>query len=288
MLEMARILRGPRGCPWDREQTIAGLASYLVEEAHEVLHAAEAGPPGALTEELGDAFFLLALVQRAAEEAGGPPFSTVMANAVAKIAERHPHVFREAWILDRRTAGLQWEERKRAERAAGSGETDSETADPGEAGSPAGFPGALAPGGAGLPALIQAQRLQERAALAGFDWPAAAPVFDKIEEEIAELREALALPEPGRGARVREELGDLLFAVVNLVRLLRFDAEHSLRDASDKFRERYNRMCALAAHSGAPLPSLSLEQMETFWEAAKREERQGETGTVRGIPSDPP
>ncbi len=267
LLEIARTLRGPGGCPWDRGQDAAGLAGHLVEESYEVLEAAATGDAGRLGEELGDTLFLLALVQACAQEQGGPDASTVARSAVRKIRSRHPHVFGDRpEALDLRTAALDWEQRKREEKAGQAGPASS---DP-----PSGVPEPLPAPAPALPALLQAYRLQEKAAHTGFDWSETEPVILKIEEEIGEVREALAAPGQDLTA-VREELGDLLFAVVNLARRLRVDPEQALRGATSKFRVRFNRMADLAAADGTPLHTLGLEQMDRFWEEAKREEEPG-------------
>ena len=286
MGELVRILRGPRGCPWDQAQDVQSLAGHLIEESFEVLHAAQDPASGALGEELGDAFFLFALTQAAAEEEGAGSLDEIVARSVRKIVKRHPHVFSEKRTTDPRAAALEWEERKRAERGEGGtaggevGAAERDAGETGEAEKRAGAPpqpdapGSIAAGDPALPALLQAQRMQEKAAVVGFDWPDPEPVLDKIEEELAELRAAMRAAPPERDARVREELGDLLFAVVNLARLLRANPEDALRRASAKFRNRFNHMAALAATRGTPLGGLSLEEMESCWQEIKR----GESG----------
>jgi nucleoside triphosphate diphosphatase len=268
-LELARILRGPNGCPWDRAQGVPGLAAHLVEEAYEVLHAAEASDPVALAEELGDTFFLLALVQAASEEASGTPFRDLAAKTMAKIVHRHPHVFEAPETLNQRQVALRWEARKRTER------TEAEH-EKGEASPPTSTPlGHLARPAPALPALLQALRVQERAASVGFDWRQAEDVLPKIEEELGEVRQAMAGGSPARDASLREELGDLLFAVVNLCRMVRLDPELALRRATEKFRERFNRITELAAENQEQIDTLSLERLDEYWNAVKRENQQG-------------
>ena len=322
--QLVRILRGPEGCPWDRQQTLSALAGHLVEESFEVLAAAEAmertaaasgveagptSPPAAsadgdrpaagvagdppaagaaeagpalmstgagtsgsgLDEELGDAFFLLALVQSVAEERGGRPIEILLAQAVSKIVRRHAHVFQPGPEVDARTAALQWEARKREERSSGAAEAEPAP------------PGTVTTDAHALPALLQAQRLQEKAALVGFDWAEPAPIIEKIEEEMIELRQAMAVGGPQGPARVEEELGDLLFAVVNLARRLGIHPELALRRASTKFRRRYNHMAELASAQGTPLGTIPLAQMDALWQEVKRRE-DGPSGS----PSDPP
>jgi MazG family protein len=254
--ELVRVLRGPEGCPWDRKQTTVSLATHLVEESFEVLHAAQEGPPGALGEEIGDAAFLLAIVHQAAEEEGAPGFPAILEATAQKIVRRHPHVFGNTPVADADAAARLWEVQKRLERGPLHPRIEDE---------------ALPPPPPALPALLQAQRLQQKAAAVGFDWPDAAAVFPKIEEELAELRVAIG---EGEAAMVREEAGDLLFAVVNLVRALGLDAEMTMRDASRKFRERFNRMARSIRADGQAPERLALEQLEAYWQTAKREERE--------------
>ena len=254
--ELVRVLRGPGGCPWDRKQTTVSLATHLVEESYEVLHAAQEGRPGALGEEIGDAAFLLAFVHQAAEEDGAPGFQAILEAATQKIVRRHPHVFGDTPAADADEAARLWEVQKRLEREPTHPRVEDE---------------ALPPPPPALPALLQAQRVQQKAATVGFDWPDAAAVFPKIEEELAELRMAMG---EGEAARVREEAGDLLFAVVNLVRALGLDAEMTMREASRKFRERFNRMARSIRADGQAPERLALEQLEAYWQTAKREERE--------------
>jgi nucleoside triphosphate diphosphatase len=255
LLELVRVLRGPGGCPWDREQTTVSLATHLVEESHEVLHAAQEGHPGALGEELGDAAFLLAIVTQAAEEEGAPGFAEVLDAAASKIVRRHPHVFGGAPVADASEAARLWEVQKRLERGPEHPRVEAE---------------ALPDPPPALPALLQAQRVQQKAAAVGFDWPHAAAVISKIEEELAELRGAM---EGGEAASLREEAGDLLFATVNLVRVLGLDAETTMRAASRKFRERFNRMARRIRADGHLPEELALDRLEEYWQVTKDEER---------------
>jgi MazG family protein len=254
LAELVRVLRGPGGCPWDQEQTTVSLAAHLVEESHEVLHAAQQGIPGPLGEELGDAAFLLAIVHQAAEEQGAPGFADILDAAVGKIVRRHPHVFGRTLVADAHEAERLWEVQKRLERGSEHPQVEEE---------------ALAEPPPALPALLQAQRIQQKAAAVGFDWPDAASVMSKIEEELAEVRSAM---EAGEAASLREEAGDLLFAAVNLVRVLGLDAEATMRAASRKFRERFNRMARHIRADGHRPEQLALERLEEYWQATKREE----------------
>ncbi len=252
--ELVRVLRGPGGCPWDRDQTTVSLATHLVEESYEVLHAAQEGQPGALGEEIGDAAFLLAIVHQAAAEEGAPEFQAILDATAQKIVRRHPHVFGNTPVADANEAARLWEVQKRLERGPMLPRVENE---------------ALPEPPPALPALLQAQRIQQKAAAVGFDWPNAAAVIPKVEEELTELRVAMSM---GEAAMVREEAGDLLFAVVNLVRALGLDAEMTMREASHKFRERFNRMARSIRADGQAPERLALEELEAYWQAAKREE----------------
>jgi MazG family protein len=251
--DLVRTLRGPHGCPWDRQQTIATLAAHLVEESYEVLHAAQEGPPGALSEELGDAAFLLAFVHQAAEEEGAPAFAAVLDAATRKIVRRHPHVFSDTPVADANEGARLWEAQKRQERGPGHPSIADE---------------ALPQPPPALPALLQAQRLQQKAAAVGFDWPDAAAVIPKVEEELAELQAAMSA---GEAEQIREEAGDLLFAMVNLTRALGLDAESTLRAASRKFRERFNAMSRNIRADGYEPERLALERLEEYWQAVKKD-----------------
>ncbi len=246
------MLRGPGGCPWDRAQSLVSLATHLVEESYEVLHAAQEGAPEALGEELGDAAFLLAIVHQAAEEQGAPELAAILDHAAEKIVRRHPHVFSDTPVADADEAARLWEVQKRLERGPKHPKVEDE---------------ALPEPPPALPALLQAQRLQQKAAAVGFDWPDAAAVFPKIREELAELSAAMTAGEAGQ---VREEAGDLLFAAVNLVRALGLDAEMTMREASRKFRERFNRMARQIRADGRAPEDLGLDRLEEYWQAAKK------------------
>ena len=251
---MARLRDPKSGCPWDVAQSFKTIAPYTIEEAYEVAEAAEAGDVTALKEELGDLLLQVVFHSRMAEEAGRFAFEDVARAINDKMVSRHPHVFAEAEIADAAAQTVAWEELKATERAA------------------KGAASALDGVGPGLPALTRAAKLQRRAARVGFDWPAVAPVFEKIGEEIAELRRAM-----DEGAdRIEDELGDLLFALVNLARKLEHDPEQALRRACRKFERRFRRVEALLVEDGKPTGSATLDEMETKWQWAKSEENKGE------------
>ncbi|NPV06471.1 MAG: nucleoside triphosphate pyrophosphohydrolase [Anaerolineae bacterium] len=241
-------LRSPSGCPWDREQTHQSLRETLLEEAYEVLEALDSQDPQQLRVELGDLLMQICMHAQIATEEGFFTIYDVVAAIDEKIRRRHPHVFGDTTVSDSEEVLRHWEEIKRSER----GEEDSRSL-------LAGVP-------SGLPALAQANAYQKRVARVGFDWRQAEGVWNKVGEEIAELRRAL--PEEREA-----EFGDLLFTLVNLARHLTVDAETALRQANARFRRRFERMQELAAERGLELARLSLEEQDRLWDEAKREER---------------
>ncbi len=249
---MAR-LRAPDGCPWDQVQGFASIAPYTIEEAYEVADAIAHGPqPAVLLDELGDLLFQVVYHAQMAEEAGWFGFAQVAQAISEKMVRRHPHVFGEAAARDAGMQASAWEAQKAAERASRA-----------ETGTLAGVP-------VGLPALTRAAKLTKRAARVGFDWPSAAEVLDKLEEEATELRAELPGMDP---ARLQDEVGDLFFVLANLARKLDLDPESCLRAANAKFERRFGSVEAgLAAEGRAPADA-SLEEMEALWQAAKRTER---------------
>jgi MazG family protein len=255
---MAR-LRDPRdGCPWDVAQDFATIAPYTVEEAYEVADAIARGDMGDLREELGDLLFQVVFHARMAEERGAFAFDDVARGLVDKMVARHPHVFAGA---ERHGADQQvgaWERLKAEERARKAASQQDVPAS------------ALDDVPVGFPALTRAQKIQKRAGQVGFDWRDAESAMDKVAEETREVAEALA--EPGR-ARVAEEIGDLLFAVVNVARLSGIDAETALRDATTKFERRFRQMERMLADAGTSPRASSLAEMDAAWERVKREER---------------
>ena len=253
LLDIMAALRAPvGGCPWDAAQGFDSIAPYTIEEAYEVADAIARRDFAALPDELGDLLFQVVFHARMAEEEGRFGFADVARAIADKMVRRHPHVFGEAAA---RTAGMQavaWEEQKRAERAA-----RAET-------------GTLAGIAVGLPALTRAHKLTARAARVGFDWPDAAAVLDKLEEEAAELRAELPGADP---ARLADELGDLLFVLANLARKLELDPEACLRHANLKFARRFGAVEARLAAAGRTAAEATLDEMETELQAVKRDER---------------
>ena len=260
LLEIMARLRDPRsGCPWDREQSFATIAPYTIEEAYEVAEAAETGDVGALREELGDLLLQVVFHARMAEEAGRFDFEDVARAISDKMVRRHPHVFGSATVENAAAQTVAWEDQKATERCAKAAAN----------GAP---PSALDGVGAALPALTRAVKLQRRAARVGFDWPAVAPILDKIDEEIRELRREL--DSGGDRGRVIDEVGDLLFAVVNLARRLEADPDQALRQACRKFERRFRYVEHALAEKGLSPEAAGLEAMEQAWQEAKT----GETG----------
>ena len=251
---MARLRDPERGCPWDVAQSFRTIAPYTIEEAYEVAEAAESGDDAALKDELGDLLLQVVFHARMAEQEGRFAFNDVAAAISDKMIRRHPHVFSETEIVTPSDQIVAWEALKAQERRAKA-----------EA---AGTPESALDGvGVALPALTRAVKLQRRAARVGFDWPDAAPVFDKIQEEIGELEDVIA--EGSGAARLADELGDLLFSVVNLARKLDLDPEQSLRGACRKFERRFRAVEQNLVEQGITPAAAGLDRMEAAWEAVK-------------------
>lgn len=248
LLDLVARLRAPDGCPWDKEQTLPDVRAYLLEETHELAGAIDGGDWEELAEELGDVLFQVAFIGRLAEEAGAFRLSQVVDGVHRKMVERHPHVFGGEVLADAEAVRQAWERRKLAQ-------------EPKRESLFSGVPSSL-------PALLGAYRLTQKAAGVGFDWPAAEAVLDKMEEEIGELREALAA---GRRDAVKEEVGDLLFTIANLARKVDVDPEAALAGTNLKFRKRFAKIEEGLAAQGKTAGEATLEEMDALWEAAKRE-----------------
>jgi len=260
---MARLRDPESGCPWDREQTFESIAPYTIEEAYEVADAIARNDLDALKDELGD--LLLQVVYHAgmAEEDGRFAFSDVVDAITAKMIRRHPHVFEDTGLRETFLTSGTWERIKAEEKA--------------ERGKKVGAGSVLDDVPVALPALTRAVKLQWRAARVGFDWPSLDPVLAKIEEELAELKSAIADEKREAGApaskSVSEEYGDLLFVMANVARHLGVDPEASLRDANAKFVRRFHSIeAALRAESRRP-EDATLEEMDQLWDEAKAAER---------------
>jgi nucleoside triphosphate diphosphatase len=258
--ELARImakLRDPvSGCPWDLEQDFATIAPYTIEEAYEVADAIERGDMGELRDELGDLLFQVMFHSRMAEEQGAFALADVVRAINDKMIRRHPHVFGSGSERSAHEQTLAWEEVKAAERA-----TKADSAAP---------VSALDGVARALPALLRAEKLQKRAARTGFDWTETPPIFDKLEEEIAEVKEAIA---GGDAEAIEDEVGDLLFVVANLARRLSVDPEQALRKANAKFERRFRAMEQAATAERVDFSALSLDEQEAYWQRVKRAER---------------
>lgn len=247
---MAR-LRSPDGCPWDNEQTHATLRRYIIEEVYEVLEAIDEQDPVHLCEELGDLLLQIVFHARIAEEKGDFSMQNVVDTVTEKLIRRHPHVFGDISVRDAAEVIVNWDAIKRREK----------TVNPRSAldGVPK-----------GLPALLRANKLQLKAAKVGFDWDDIAPVWDKVAEELAELREAA---QSGDQARIEDELGDVVFAVVNLGRFLGVEAEVALNGTNNKFLRRFQQVEEAVKAKGLKWQDLNLQAMDVLWEEAKATER---------------
>jgi nucleoside triphosphate diphosphatase len=249
LLEIMAALRDrEHGCPWDLAQTFESIAPYTIEEAYEVADAIDRGRLGELEEELGDLLLQVVFHSQMAEEAGAFSFADVTRGICEKMIRRHPHVFGNERI-DAGGHDDAWEEIKRREKAPQASVLDGVTA--------------------ALPALTRAVKLGRRAARVGFDWPDAAGPREKVDEELRELDEALAVGDP---ERIRAELGDVLFAVANLARHAGVDPEQSARGATRRFESRFRRVEALVEASGRAFDAHSLDELESYWRTAKAEE----------------
>jgi MazG family protein len=253
---MARLRDPQHGCPWDREQDFATIAPFTIEEAYEVADAIARDDMAALKDELGDLLFQVVFHAQMAEERDLFTFEDVAAAIAAKMERRHPHVFGDVRIDSAAAQGEAWEEHKAAERRDQARQNGTSVS-------------VLDGVALGLPALLRADKLQKRAARIGFDWTDAGPVFDKLKEEISELESELQKP-PAQHA-LEDEMGDILFAAVNLARKLDIDPEAALRGATAKFERRFRRVEMLAAERAA---EGNLDVLEALWEQVKREERE--------------
>lgn len=266
LLDLMARLRDPEtGCPWDVEQTFATIAPYTLEEAYEVADAIERNDMADLTDELGDLLLQVVFHARIAEEAGHFNFGDVVYAIMTKMIRRHPHVFGDETVRGKKLAKGMWEKIKAAEKA----EKAERRAAHGSADQA--MPSLLDDVPRVLPALTRGLKLQKKAATVGFDWGEAAPILDKLEEETAELREALAR---GDQAHIAEEYGDLLFVLVNLARHLDIEPEAALNDANGKFSRRFRYIEASLAIQEIALQDATLDQMEALWNEAKQKEKQ--------------
>ncbi len=255
LLEVMDRLRDPNtGCPWDLEQDFASIAPHTIEEAYEVADAIAMGDMQELQEELGDLLFQVVFHAHLAKEQGEFDFYAVAGSISKKLTQRHPHVFGDAESRNTAEQSRQWEKHKASERRSKGQQSVLD-----------GIPVAL-------PALSRAQKLGKRAATAGFDWPDRRGPRQKIDEELSELDREL---DSGSARRQAEEIGDLLFSVVNLARHLDIDAEAAMREANRRFQTRFLGMEKYLRESGQELSGLSLSQLEIAWQRAKESIRGG-------------
>jgi MazG family protein len=253
LLEIMRRLREPAGCPWDREQTRVSLKPFLVEEAYEVLEAIESADTPALEEELGDLLFQVVFHAQIASERGEFDMATLLARLADKMISRHPHVFGDADIDTPGEALAQWEAIKQREaHQAGRRRSIID-----------GVPRSL-------PSLLRAQRMTSKASRVNFDWPDARAAWSKVEEE---CREAAAALDADDRDRLQDELGDVLFSIVNVARLASIDAEEALQGAIEKFRRRFTGMEENLSAQGKNVGSVSQAELERSWQAVKAQER---------------
>lgn len=255
---MAKLRDPAGGCPWDLAQSFRTIVPHTIEEAYEVADAIEQDDLESLKGELGDLLFQAVFYAQMAREAGGFDMADVLRGLNDKMVRRHPHVFGTVSIADAEAQTHAWEKQKAEERAAAAAAKGLK---------PSALDGVIG----GLPALTRAEKLQKRAARVGFDWPEAAQVLDKIAEETQEIRAALEQKAPKDS--VAEEIGDLLFAVVNLARHLEIDSEGALRTANRKFERRFRRVEEILAAQGKEPAGSTLDEMEAAWVEAKQEER---------------
>lgn len=259
LLDIMAQLRNPEGgCPWDLEQDFKSLVPYTLEEAYEVAEAAESGNTMHLREELGDLLLQVVFNAQIGKEQGLFDFDAIANGIADKLIRRHPHVFKGQIFESPEDRQAYWEASKIVEKA-----------ERGEALASQSVLGDVPPE---LPALMVAQKLQKRAARHGFDWPSLDPVFDKLQEEIAELKEAIENKDIPHAA---EELGDVLFVMANLARHLGVDAEACLRGGNRKFRRRFTHIEQRVHEKGSSLDQESLTTLDAYWNEAKQLERAG-------------
>ncbi len=255
LLETMARLRGENGCPWDKEQTHVSLKPFLLEESHELLDALGGGDGAKIREELGDLLHQIVFHCQIGEERGAFTAADVVTELKDKMIRRHPHVFSGKALLNADAVGLQWAQIKSHENA---GEVR---------------PSALGNLPKSMPALARAQKITDRASQVGFDWPSVEPVWEKIDEELRELKTACSA---GAKERIEEELGDLFLSLINLARFLKIDAEDALRHTTEKFISRFTYIETRLQQMGKALPACSLEEMDRLWDEAKALERTAE------------
>lgn len=270
-------LRAPDGCPWDREQTHGSIAHNMIEEAYEAVDAIESGDAEHLREELGDVLLQVVLQSQIAADQGEFTIDAVAADVNAKMVRRHPHIFGDSDAADAAEVLNLWDQVKMAEKKAADKRSGSDETAAKPAGLLDGVP-------VSFPALMQAQKISRKAAAAGFEWETLDDVWDQVRSEVDELNEAyVQAPKAADGkvegdsaavAHVEEELGDVLFSVVNVARRMGVSAENALRASCRKFRKRWATMEQMAFEQGVRLEDMSTERQNELWALAKAEERE--------------
>jgi len=248
LITIMKRLRGPKGCPWDKKQTLATLRRCLLEETHEVLEAIDLASPRKIEEELGDMLAVISMMMLIGEEEGLFTKRSIMNEVHSKLIRRHPHVFGTKTARDADEAREHWEKEKAKEK----GRT---------------HPSLLDGITKGYPALLEAYKIGKKVAKVGFDWKKTSQVVDKIEEELDELKREIG---KGRAHRVKEEIGDFLFSSAQLARQLDTDPEVALLEANRKFKGRFSKMERLAEKKGKKIPGMSLPELESLWREIKR------------------
>jgi tetrapyrrole methylase family protein / MazG family protein len=251
LVEIMAMLRSPAGCPWDRAQDSTSLKPYLLEEAYEVLEAIEEGTPDKLKDELGDLLFQVIFHAQLARERGDFDIYDILAGTIAKMTRRHPHVFGSAAASTPKEALQNWEEIKRQEKTATQATSVLD-----------GVPRQL-------PSLLRAQRLQDKASRVGFDWQQIEQVWEKLSEELQELRASIARE---KRAKIEEEVGDVLFSLVNLARFLEINPDEALHKTTTKFIQRFQFIERELSRQGKTPKQATLAEMDALWEQAKQRE----------------
>ena len=249
LMSIVAVLRAPGGCPWDREQTHESIKKNFIEETYEVVEAINKKSPEMLKEELGDILLQVALHAEMEREAGNFDFNDIANDIVKKLIIRHPHVFGEVVAKTEEEALSSWDAAKAKSKGTKS-QSESMLSVPRE-----------------LPALMRAQKIQQKAAKVGFDWDDASGAFDKLDEEINELKSALA---HGSKTEIEDEFGDVLFSCVNISRFLKLDSEEALTGATDKFVERFKKVEALAKERNIDMKASSIQELDALWDEAKK------------------
>ena len=250
LVDVMRTLREPGGCPWDQEQTHASIRSNMIEEVYEYLEAVDADDTEGMREELGDMLMQIVFHARMAEEADRFDLQDVIDEVVDKLIRRHPHVFGETKVQGSDEVLVNWEAIKKTEKTERKHVLDGVTQ--------------------GLPALLRAYKLQSKAAKVGFDWPDVSGVWDKVQEELGELQEALA---SGDKLAAEKELGDVLFAIVNYARHHKIEPEVALNGTDNRFAKRFGHVEACVEASGKNWQDFSLSELDKFWDEAKALEK---------------